>query len=93
MLTSAQCRDRAVECGQMAQSAPNMRVKGILVDMARTWTRLALEAEQWSQMNRPMLRFNKAPKPGRLPVTSPSPQRTPPSPSVRLPRVGTEHEC
>jgi hypothetical protein len=46
-------RDRAADCRQMAERAPNMRVQGILLDIARTWTRLALEAEQWSQMNRP----------------------------------------
>jgi hypothetical protein len=27
-------------------------VRDILLDMGRTWTRLALEAEQWTQMNR-----------------------------------------
>ena len=37
----------------MAAQAPNARVQAILIDMARTWMRLALEAEQWTQMNRP----------------------------------------
>jgi hypothetical protein len=52
-----------------------MRVRDILLDMARTWTRLALEVEQWTEANRPTLRlkknvFQKKPKPS---VTSPTP--------------------
>jgi hypothetical protein len=35
----------------MAESAPNARVQAILIDMARTWMRLALEAEQLNQKN------------------------------------------
>jgi hypothetical protein len=60
MFTPAECRDRAAECQQMAERAPNMRMQGILLDIARTWTRLAVEAEQWSQMNRPTSRLKKA---------------------------------
>lgn len=74
MLTPAECRDRAAECRQMAERAPNMRVQGILLDIARTWTRLALEAEQLSQINRPTLRLKKAPskdRSTRLPVIPP----------------------
>jgi hypothetical protein len=29
----------------MAQGAPNLRVQAILMDMARTWDRLAIETE------------------------------------------------
>jgi hypothetical protein len=29
----------------MAEHAPNLRVRAILIDIARTWERLALEAE------------------------------------------------
>jgi hypothetical protein len=29
----------------MVERAPNARVQAILIDVARTWTRLALEAE------------------------------------------------
>jgi hypothetical protein len=29
----------------MAEGAPNSRIQAILIDMARTWDRLALEAE------------------------------------------------
>ena len=46
-------QDRAGECQQMAEHAPNTRIRDILLDIARTWRSLALEAEHWSQMNRP----------------------------------------
>jgi hypothetical protein len=59
MLTAERCRDRAAECRVMAEHAPNARVRDILLDMGRTWTRLALEAEQWTQMNRPTVRLTK----------------------------------
>src|SRR4051794_17324588 len=63
MLTAKICRDRAAECRVMAEHAPSPRVRDILIDMAWTWTRLALEAEQSSQLNRPRLRLAKpAPK-------------------------------
>ena len=48
MLTAEKCRDRAAECQKMAERAPNARMRDILLDMGRTWTRLALEAEQWT---------------------------------------------
>jgi hypothetical protein len=48
MLTAERCRVRAAECQRMAAQAPNARVRDILIDMARTWMRLALEAEQWT---------------------------------------------
>jgi hypothetical protein len=82
MLSPEKCRDRAAECYQMAEGAPNMRVQGILLDMARTWTRLALEAEQWSGANRPMLRLKKASfkeRAMRLSVSSPGPPQSPAS--------------
>ena len=60
MLTAERCRVRAAECQRMAAQAPNARVQDILIDMARTWMRLALEAEQWTQMNRPSTRLTKA---------------------------------
>jgi hypothetical protein len=62
LITPERCRDRAAECHQMAERAPNMRVQDILLDIARTWTRLALEVEQWSSANRPALRLKKASK-------------------------------
>lgn len=77
MLTPERCRDRAAECRQMAERAPDMRVQYILLDMARTWTRLALEAEHWSEANRPTLRlkkglFKKKPK-GSVTLPTPLP--------------------
>ena len=60
MLTAERCKVRAAECQRMAAQAPNARVQDILIDMARTWMRLALEAEQWTQMNRPSTRLTKA---------------------------------
>jgi hypothetical protein len=86
MFTPAQCRDRAADCRQMAERAPNMRVQGILLDIARTWTRLALEAEQWSQMNRPTSRLKRAfsEDRSRLSVTLPNPL-PPPASSRRKP--------
>ena len=49
MMTPVECRERSAECRAMAEHAPNARVQAILIDMARTWTRLALEAEQLNQ--------------------------------------------
>ena len=45
MISAAECREHAVECRQMSERAPNLRVRDILIDMARTWERLALETE------------------------------------------------
>ena len=45
MLSPEKCRDRAAECLQWAESAPSSRVRDILLDVARIWTRLAIEAE------------------------------------------------
>src|SRR3954466_3342595 len=46
MISPLECRLRAAECERMATQAHNAPVRNILADMARTWTRLALEAEQ-----------------------------------------------
>ena len=53
MLTSAMFRNRSYDCQQLAERAPNARVRDTLLDMARTWTRLALEAEEWRRENSP----------------------------------------
>ena len=50
MIASIKCRERALECLEMADHA---RVQSILIDMSRTWTRLALEAEQCEQTRQP----------------------------------------
>ena len=75
MLTAETCRDRAAECQRMAAHALNPRVRDILIDIAWTWTRLALEAEQWTQVNRPFNRLAKvAPKnAGPRKLTLPTP--------------------
>jgi hypothetical protein len=49
MITPVECRERSAECRAMAENAPNARVRAILIDMARTWARLALEAERLNQ--------------------------------------------
>ena len=43
MITSMECRERAVECRRMAQRAPNVSVRAALIDMAQAWERLALQ--------------------------------------------------
>jgi hypothetical protein len=45
MVTADECRERATDCRQMAEREHSHRVRLILIDMARTWERLALEAE------------------------------------------------
>ena len=57
MITPNECRQRAAECRQMVARAPNARVQAILMDVARTWTRLALEAEQNQPKKGDVLRF------------------------------------
>lgn len=44
-MNSTQCKEHAAECKRMAAREPNSRVQAILTDMARTWDRLAIEAE------------------------------------------------
>jgi hypothetical protein len=56
MITPVECREHAVECRQIAGRAPNSRVQSILIDMARMWDRLAIEAEH-SQGNAGLLRL------------------------------------
>jgi hypothetical protein len=77
MLTAEKCRDRAADCQKMAERAPSARVRDILLDMGRTWTRLAFEAEQWTQTNRPAARITRAA------AKNPPREPTPPTPFVR----------
>jgi hypothetical protein len=44
MISSRECRERADECRQMAERAPNVTVQAILMDMARSWERLAIQS-------------------------------------------------
>ena len=60
MFTPLHCRVRAEECQKMAQHAPNPRVRSILMDMARTWTRLGLEAEHVAPTKGDVLQFVQA---------------------------------
>jgi hypothetical protein len=56
MITTVECRQRAGECQRLAERAANFRMRSILIDMARTWQRLALEVEQQSSyQNEPLL--------------------------------------
>jgi hypothetical protein len=43
MISSKECRERAAECRQMAERAPNATSRAILMDMVRTWERLAIQ--------------------------------------------------
>src|SRR5947207_7921906 len=45
MIDVTECRELATECRQMADRAQTFRVRSILIDIARTWDRLALELE------------------------------------------------
>jgi hypothetical protein len=83
MLSPERCRNRAAECREMAQNAPNPRVRNILLDISLTWTRLALEAEQWSQMNGPKARLTK---------TDPKTALREPTPPTHLPPRGSRRE-
>jgi len=68
MITPVECRQRAVECRQMAERAPSLRVRSILTDMAWTWTRLALEAEldpKTSRLVQPLVQPASVPPPPR----------------------------
>jgi hypothetical protein len=62
MISASECRERAAECRQMADREHTSRIQSILIDMARTWDRLALEAEHGApsvtpkQVLRPALR-------------------------------------
>ena len=59
MITATECRGHGVECRRMATRAQSLRMKALLVDMARGWDRLAVEAEQNTQTNEPALRLIK----------------------------------
>jgi len=45
-MSPAECKERAAQCRRMAEGELNLRVQAILTDMARTWDRLAIEADQ-----------------------------------------------
>ena len=45
VMRPVECREQAAQCRRMAEGEPNLRVQAILTDMAKTWDRLAIEAE------------------------------------------------
>ena len=53
------CRNRSYDCQWLAERASNPRVRDILLGMARTWTRLALEAEERRRDSSPKSRLAK----------------------------------
>jgi hypothetical protein len=55
-MSPVECKEQAAQCRRMAEGEPNLRVQAILMDMARTWDRLAIEAEI-SQGSGPSLRM------------------------------------
>jgi hypothetical protein len=55
MITPVECRQHSIESERMAERAANLRMRSILIDMARTWQRLALEVEQQSGKNESLL--------------------------------------
>jgi hypothetical protein len=74
VLTPAMFRNRSYDCQQLAERAPNARVRDTLLDMARTWTRLALEAEDWKREDSPRNRLAKKDTSNDRPtVISPAP--------------------
>ena len=44
-MSPVECKQQAAQCRRMAEGEPNLRVQAILLGMARTWDRLAIEAE------------------------------------------------
>jgi hypothetical protein len=54
-MTPVECKQQAAQCRRFAECEPNFRVQSILMDIARTWERLAIEAEI-SQKSGPSLR-------------------------------------
>ena len=45
MISAVECGEHAAECREMSERAQSLRVRDILIDMARSWERLALETE------------------------------------------------
>jgi hypothetical protein len=54
-MSPVECKEQAAHCRRMADGEANSRVQAILMDMARTWDQLAIEAEI-SQSSGPSLR-------------------------------------
>ena len=41
-----ECKEQAAQCRRMAEGEQNLRVQAILMDMAKTWDRLAIEQSE-----------------------------------------------
>ena len=55
VMSAVECREQAAQCRRMAEGELNLRVQALLTDMAKTWDRLAIEAEI-NQSSKPFLR-------------------------------------
>jgi hypothetical protein len=44
VMTPIACKQQAAQCRRLAECEPNFGVQSILMDIARTWERLAIEA-------------------------------------------------
>ena len=53
MIDATECRELAAESRQTDDRAQTIRVRSILIDIARTWDRLALEVEHGTQGSPP----------------------------------------
>jgi hypothetical protein len=72
MISAVECRQHAVEYHQMSERAPSLRVRDILIDMARTWERLALETDHARRQVRKLCcALNSPDRPAR-PTLTPS---------------------
>ena len=67
-MSPVECKEQAAQCRRMAEGEQNLRVQAILMDMAKTWDRLAIEAEI-SQRSEPPLRVMSQPPSSRKPST------------------------
>jgi hypothetical protein len=56
MISAVECREHAADCREMSERAPRLRVRDILIDMARAWERLALETEHSAPTTKLVLR-------------------------------------
>jgi hypothetical protein len=46
MADAKECRKRALRCAQLAQHAESGRVRELLLDLTRTWLKMACELER-----------------------------------------------
>jgi hypothetical protein len=51
-MSPVECKEQAAQCRRMAEGEASLRMQTILMDMARTWDRLAIEVEISQQSGR-----------------------------------------